>query len=376
VRLRRFLVVVAVALQMTALASSAGTAVVGGAKLTIAATPSHLVTGDVSVVVAGQLTGTANAGKKVVLHQEYPPGKTLFPGGSAVTSGSGHYKFVLPVHSVTVNTDWYVTGPGGVRSPTVDEKVHAYIESPIEHDPLLANHLIEIDADIAPLDLESATFYLEQKVGSSWKKIAHGDAGGTNLVQLYFKPTAPGTISVRIWWPGDAEIAATGSKMLTLTIKRSTPTTTTSSTPTTTTASALTVTVTTGVPATYTFRLSTSTQPKVISDKPGAAELTVPTGEVTFNVTNPYANILSHNFEVCPDPLPKPVATLPAVQALPDTCSGESTPVLSPGGSPATLTIDFTTPGAYEYLSTANATTPNGPDGDSSAGMKGVLNVT
>jgi hypothetical protein len=145
------------------------------------------------------------------------------------------------------------------------------------------------------------------------------------------------------------------------------PTTTTTTTPTTT--GGATVTVTAGEPRTYTFKFSTPTQPKVVSDMP-ATELAVPTGEVTFEVTNSSSSIVSHSFEVCTTPLPKAVTTLAGVQALPNSCSGPSTPVLAPGGT-GTLTIDLTTPGAYEYLSTAN-----NPDGDAFSGMKGVLNVT
>ncbi|HMK96428.1 MAG TPA: hypothetical protein VK425_02715, partial [Acidimicrobiales bacterium] len=130
------------------------------------------------------------------------------------------------------------------------------------------------------------------------------------------------------------------------------------------------VTVITGEPAEFSFELSTATQPKVVSDEP-AIELTVPLGEVTFNVTNPEDNILSHNFKVCSAPLPGPVKTLPGVQALPDNFTGTAAPLLAPGGAGATLRVDFRAPGAYEYLSTGG-----GPSGDAFAGMKGVLNVT
>ena len=131
------------------------------------------------------------------------------------------------------------------------------------------------------------------------------------------------------------------------------------------------VTVTTEGLAPFTFTLSTATQPKIVSDTPAKAELNVPPGTVTFTVSNPYSNILSHTFEVCTTPLAKPVTTLPGVQALPNSCTGEVTPLLAPGGATATLTVDLKTPGAYEYLSTAN-----NPGGDASSGMKGVLNIT
>ena len=135
-------------------------------------------------------------------------------------------------------------------------------------------------------------------------------------------------------------------------------------------ASGTVVTVTTGVPVTYTFKLASATQPRVVSDRP-AVELTVPSGEVTFNVTNPSSNILPHDFEVCTTPLPGPLKTLAEIQTLPNSCSGVRTPVLSPGSATATIEVDLTTPGTYEYLSTVG-----GASGDAFSGMKGVLNVT
>jgi YVTN family beta-propeller protein len=147
------------------------------------------------------------------------------------------------------------------------------------------------------------------------------------------------------------------------------PTTAPVTTPTSTSTGTV-VTVTAGSPMTYTFELSTTTQPKVVSDEP-AIELTVPLGEVTFNVTDPEDNILSYDFKVCSAPLPGPVTSLAKVQELPDSCGGTATPLLAPGGASATLKVDFAVPGAYEYLSTAG-----GLSGDASAGMKGVLNVT
>ena len=153
-----------------------------------------------------------------------------------------------------------------------------------------------------------------------------------------------------------------------------TATTTTTTATTTTPAPSTIVTVIAGVPMTFAFKLWTAAQPKTkfVSDAP-VTELTVSPGEVAFNLTNPEANILSHNFEVCSTPLPRPLKTLPAIQKLPNSCTGKSTAVIAPGGPLASLTVDFTTPGSYEYLSTANGTPAVN---DASSGMKGVLNVT
>jgi plastocyanin len=151
----------------------------------------------------------------------------------------------------------------------------------------------------------------------------------------------------------------------------STTTTTTTTTPTgptttTTPAGATLVTVTASTPMAYTFRLSTPGQRTVVSDS--TAKLTVPVGSVTFNVTNATSAIDPHDFEVCSTPLSaSAIKTLPAIVALPNKCTGTSTPVLVAGSS-ATLTVDFTTPGTYEYLSSARS--------DALAGMKGALKVT
>jgi plastocyanin len=92
----------------------------------------------------------------------------------------------------------------------------------------------------------------------------------------------------------------------------------------------------------------------------------VPMGVVTFEVTN--AGVLPHNFQVCAVP-----GDLTA-----DSCVGATTPTLM-GGAPALmgggggqtsayLTVTFTAPGTYEYLSTI--------PGQAAAGMKGLLTVT
>jgi plastocyanin len=167
--------------------------------------------------------------------------------------------------------------------------------------------------------------------------------------------------------PATSSLPSSGSTATT-----STTTTTTTTSPTTTTSSGATVvTVTASSPTAYAFKLSTSSQARVVSDEPGVSELTVPAGEVTFDVTTSTTSINPHSFEVCSKPLtPAPAKTLTAVQSIPNSCTGTGTGTLAAGAT-GTFTVDFTAPGAYEYLSTYG-----GPSGDASAGMKGVLNVT
>ena len=141
----------------------------------------------------------------------------------------------------------------------------------------------------------------------------------------------------------------------------STPTTTT--TPTTT---GTVVTVTAGAPMTYGFTLSALGQ-TVYSYQP--KQLAVPNGAVTFNLTNTLG-IGNHNFFVCSTPLTGAAIKTPTI-SLPQTCTGTGTASLAPGDS-ATLTVDLTTAGTYEYLSTVGCPTFC----DSGYGMIGKLQVT
>jgi uncharacterized cupredoxin-like copper-binding protein len=82
---------------------------------------------------------------------------------------------------------------------------------------------------------------------------------------------------------------------------------------------------------------------------------TVKVGTVTFKLTNKGA--LPHDLKLCSSP----------TGGTADSCTGTSTPVISPGGS-ATLTVKFAKAGTYEYLCTV--------PGHAAAGMKGDLKVT
>jgi WD40 repeat protein len=120
---------------------------------------------------------------------------------------------------------------------------------------------------------------------------------------------------------------------------------------TTTPTTATTVTVTMNEPQTFAFTLSTPTQTAVSFEGP---KLTIPAGEVTFNVSNPESSIVSHTFKLC------------NLGTTGPTCPGTSTPVLAYGTN-ATFTVELT-PGTYRYVSSV--------PGDFASGMHGELIVT
>ncbi len=77
-------------------------------------------------------------------------------------------------------------------------------------------------------------------------------------------------------------------------------------------------------------------------------------GTVTFKVTN--SGSLPHDFKVC--------ASNKGGTAT--ACTGKVTPMIQ-GGKSATLVVNLTKPGKYEYLCTV--------PGHAAAGMKGILTV-
>jgi uncharacterized cupredoxin-like copper-binding protein len=82
----------------------------------------------------------------------------------------------------------------------------------------------------------------------------------------------------------------------------------------------------------------------------------VKTGSVTFKITN--KGNLPHDFKVCSS---NKGGTATA-------CAGKVTPMINPAGGTATLTVNFTKAGSYEYLCTVS--------GHAAAGMKGLLKVS
>jgi nitrite reductase (NO-forming) len=99
---------------------------------------------------------------------------------------------------------------------------------------------------------------------------------------------------------------------------------------------------------------------KVIAGKPSefrfvVAKKTLPTGAVTFSMTN--GGTIPHDFKICASPN----------GGLANSCAGKGTALISPGGS-TSLTYTFKSKGTYEYLCTV--------PGHAAAGMKGDLKVT
>jgi len=336
-----------------------------------------------TVTISGRLyapssTSTPLAGESVTLWG-HAHGAPLTSIASVTTGSDGSYSFAqTPTHNGS-----YQVRTTSRQTAQLYEAVHAVVTLTASSTSSKVGKSVTFSGSVTPNEAGNAVDLEQLGADGHFHTVQSGVVDGSSAYTVTLTFGSPGTQTFRVVAPGsDTNASGTSSAIA---IKVALPPVETLPIPCPACIPSITppvppttkptvVTVTAGVPMTYTFTLSTATQPKVVSDKP-ATELTVPTGDVTFNVTDSALAILSHTFEVCTAPLPGPVTTLAAIQALPNSCSGTTAPpnpnVLAPGAT-ATITVHFTSPGTYEYLSTVGGAAT----GDAFAGMKGVLNVT
>jgi hypothetical protein len=216
----------------------------------------------------------------------------------------------------------------------------------------------------------AGSVWVFSRSGSTWseqgkKLTGNGESGDGNFGSSVALSTGDGTsVITTALIGGDADDSGAGAAWLFSSVPIVTCTVP-GCTPAIPLGTPTVVNVTANTPSAYSFTLSTAGQPTVASDS--TTKLSVPAGKVTFKVTNPDSSILSDNFKVCSAPLSTAVAKGPVI-SLPNTCTGTKTPAIAPGGPVATLDVDFTKAGSYEYLSSLS--------GAALAEMKGVLVVT
>ncbi len=353
---------------LTVLAAAVAAGIVSAARtnagLTINATPNPITTGE-GVLIYGQLGGPHPGGQKIVLHRQVNPTSTFTVEQTTTTDATGLYKFARSAGAVTINQSWYATSAGAshLRSRTVHEHVATLLTLHTSATSTHTSHPLTFTGHILPVSVHVGEHvFLQTGNGStsnSWTTIGKAliDAGSNYSITHDFHQ--PGAFDVRVVLNGDTHNTQGTSDFVTVVVTpvalppKTTTTPTTTATPTTTTTTGTVVAVRANTPTAFSFTLSTAGQPKVVSGR--LVRLTVPTGEVTFNVTNPISSILSHNFRVCD------------LGTKGKKCPGWHTKVLAPGAASATLTIDFTTPGTYEYLSSYSD--------DLLGGMRGYLIV-
>ncbi len=139
----------------------------------LAATPNPVQFGG-ATTVAGQLTGTGNAGKGVQLQQRPYPYTAAFAnvGNAQIVNAQGQFSF--PISPLTQNTQYRVvtTGSGSVTSPVVLVGSHLVIRFSVGR-TVTSGRSLRFAGSVAPKE-DGAQYAIQKQKGTTWVTVAGG----------------------------------------------------------------------------------------------------------------------------------------------------------------------------------------------------------
>jgi hypothetical protein len=155
--------------------------------VSLVATPNPVKFGS-PVTLAGQLTGTGNASRQVVLQSNpFPYTQGFQPAANVqVTDATGHFSF--PLLSVPFNTQYRVQMPQkpSVVSPIVSLGVAVRPTTHLSAHRVHRGARVRFSGRIRPA-VEGARVLFQRKKGSRWIQVSHTFARGTGSSSHYSK---------------------------------------------------------------------------------------------------------------------------------------------------------------------------------------------
>jgi hypothetical protein len=221
-RVRAFALTCALALLGGAgAASMASAAPRSNRNLTIAAAPDPVVAGK-AVVIYGRLVGGENSRRTVRLFHHLIDGRHGYrPVAATTTDSSGYYEFVRPQGVVYTNRDWFVRGPDGAHSATIEEKVIPLVSLEASTASTDTNHAILFTGHVIPNHRFERVF-LQQQIGSSddWRTLRSTTLGPGSRYFVAYRWRRPGMHDVRVLFRGDARNLPAASDPVTVTVQQ------------------------------------------------------------------------------------------------------------------------------------------------------------
>jgi hypothetical protein len=155
--------------------------------VTLAANPNPVAFGS-PVTLAGQLTGTGNAGRQVVLQSNPFPYTQGFQNAAnvQVTDAAGNFSFALL--SVPLNTQFRVLMPAKpeVVSPIVSLGVAVRLTTHVSRHRVVRGSRVRFSGTVRPAS-DGARILFQRKKGSRWVQVSHTFARGTGTSSHYSK---------------------------------------------------------------------------------------------------------------------------------------------------------------------------------------------
>ncbi len=187
--------------------------------VTINATPNPASAGN-GVLVYGQLNGSNSGGKVVRLFERVNPRGGFFPAGHTKTSPQGFYSFQKVVLS---NREWYVAGPGGVRSRVLRERVSALISLTASTTSTDTKHPVTFSGHVEPNHTGERVYLQEQKSGTNsdeWHTLKSAVIGPGSNYSITHRFVFPAQRDVRVLLREDARNIKSASDPVTVTIQQ------------------------------------------------------------------------------------------------------------------------------------------------------------
>jgi hypothetical protein len=200
----------------------AGAAPVHNHGLTIATTENPIQSGD-SIVIYGQLKGTNNVGKTIVLYHHINGSHQGFTVIQRTkTQPGGYYLFNRAEGVVTTNRQWFtrLSGHPAVHSRTVSEGVHALVSIDQSTVTGTTAHAVKFTGKVSPNHTGSRVALQVQTGGDDWSTVATKKIGAGSSYSISYRWRTPGARTVRVMLPRDLRNLASESDSIPVTIQQ------------------------------------------------------------------------------------------------------------------------------------------------------------
>lgn len=188
--------------------------------LTIHAVPQSIIAGE-PVLIYGQLKGADSAGQAVQLYHRIAPSQQFTLISTTRTDSDGQYEFTRAEGIVLTNRSWYVLGPAGSHSQTIQEQVAALVTlAPSATDTVTGQALV-FSGHLTPPHVGGVVkLQVQQENGAEWHSAATTMVGTGGNYQFTHAWPAAGAYDVRVVFPGDARNTAAASDSSTIVVQQ------------------------------------------------------------------------------------------------------------------------------------------------------------
>lgn len=155
----------------------------------LAANPNP-VTWGTGTTLAGQLTGTGNAGRTVKLQQNAFPYTSKFAdvGNPLVTDGNGNFGFFVPLLTVTTQFRVVTVGSPGATSPVVIVGSAVRVGAKASHTRVRRGARVRFSGFVTPAN-DGALFAVQRLKGTQWVTVQGGSLRHFSTQSSHYRKT-------------------------------------------------------------------------------------------------------------------------------------------------------------------------------------------